>query len=174
MLDAMVLGTDDDRDAWGDLLASPRAGDLWNEAVERRRGMDAFATVLATHRWLATPALVLRRAMRRARGPAWPGATLDLSSPLTASLGPSATPSVTLHQGETRVLAVTPGDAVRVELPADTHLRRLTEQGEEPFDAPGWEMEPGDGVVVLIAVRGDGTPVATLVLAEKAIGENAD
>lgn len=171
-LDAMVLGTDDDRDAWGDLLASPHAADLWCDAVERRRRLDAFATVLAAYRWLAAPMLALRRAMRHTRGPVWPGAALDLSSPLTASLGAASASSVLLHHGETRVLAVAHGQSVRIGLPPDTQLRRLTEQGEEPFDAPGWEMDPGDGVLAFVALRSDGTPVATLVLTELTVGEN--
>jgi len=171
-LDALVLGTDDDRETWGDLLASPRAADLWHAAVERRGALDDFAAVLTAYPWLAGPSIGLRRAMRRARGSAWPGAILDLSSPLTASLGAPETSSVALTQGETRVLEVAHGNSVRIELPAGTQLRRLTEQGEEPFDAPGWTMDPGDGVVVLVAVRADGTPVATLVLTEKAVGEN--
>lgn len=171
-LDALVLGTDDDRESWGDLLASPRAADLWHAAVERRGGLDDFAAVLTAHPWLAAPSIALRRAMRRVREPVWPGAILGLSSPLAASLGTTEASSVALAHGETRLLQVAHGNSVRIELPTGTQLRRLTEQGEEPFDAPGWTMDPGDGVVVLVAVRADGAPVATLVLTEKAFGES--
>lgn len=172
-LERMVLGTGDDPGAWNDLLASPQAAQVWQAAVERRHRIDAFAAVLAAHPWLAAPTLTLRRAMRRLARGTWPGATLDLSSALSATLSADAHQSLTLALAETRVLELAPGSSVRITLPVGTRLRRLTDSGERPFDAPGWEMETGDGLVVLLAVRDDGAPLATLMLVESPSRENA-
>ncbi|MFO0608838.1 MAG: hypothetical protein U0324_37070 [Polyangiales bacterium] len=171
-LDAMVLGTDteDDREAWGDLLATPEAAAAWRDAVERRSRIDTFARAAAAHPWLAEATLTLRREMRRLRHRPWPGARVTLGSPLLATLAGEATESVALSWGETRTLEVPVGTEVRVLLPDDTHLRRITPAGEEAYEHAGWLMERGDGLVVLVATWRDGAPVATLVLTEMAAG----
>jgi hypothetical protein len=172
-LERMVLGGEDDRDAWEDLLSTPEAHNAWGAAVLRRQRIDTFAALLATYPWLATPMLTLRRAMRRHLAGTWSGATLDLSSPLSATLSVDAPRAVTLGLAETRVLELAPGMTVGVTtLPAGTRLRRLTDVDEQPFDAPGWQMEAGDGLVVLLAVGADGAPLAALILVETPFGEN--
>jgi hypothetical protein len=80
----------------------------------------------------------------------------------------------TLAQGETRTLEISVGAEVRIALPEGTHLQRVTSSGAEAYEHPGWLMERGDGLVVLVAARSDGTPVATLVLVEISSGETAD
>lgn len=174
-LDAMILGTDtdDERDAWSDLLASPDAATAWREAVERRARIDAFARVIADHPWLAEVSLKLRRGMRTLGHRGWPGAQVTTGSPLLATLAGGGSPSIMLAQGETRTLEVPVGTEVRIMLPDGTHLQRITPSGAEAYEHPGWLMERGDGLVVLVATQSDGSPVATLVLAEVAPGENA-
>ncbi len=173
-LDAMILGTDadEDRAAWGDLLAAPEAAVVWRDAVERRSRIDAFARAVAAYPWLADASLTLRREMRRLRNLQWPGARVTFGSPLLATLAGEAMESVALAQGETRTVEVPVGAEVRVLLPDDTLLRRITPAGAEAYDHPGWLMERGDGLVVLVATLRDGAPIATLILAETAGGED--
>ena len=174
-LDRMVLGTDDedDLDAWTDLLATPLAADAWRHAVERRNHLDALASAIAAAPWLAGPMLRLRRAIRRSAAKSWPGAVVTLSSPLVALLASEAPHQVPLTSGATCVLEVPIGLDVRIERPLGTRLRQLSSDGEVAFDHPGWRMERGDGVVVLVAVNDEGAPLATLVLVESSSGENA-
>ena len=88
----MILGTDTDeeRDAWNDLLASPDAAAAWREAVDRRARIDAFARVIANHSWLAEVSLKLRRGMRAFQRNQWPGAQVTTGSPLLATLAGGA------------------------------------------------------------------------------------
>lgn len=173
-LDAMILGTDTDaeRDAWRDLLASPDGATAWREALERRARIDAFARVIAHHPWLAEVSLKLRRAMRSLGRSAWPGAQVTTGSPLLATLAGGAAEGITLAQGETRTLEVPVGTEVRIVLPNGTSLQRVTPSGAEAYEHPGWLMERGDGLVVLVATQRDGGPVAALVLTEIESGEN--
>lgn len=174
-LDRMVLGTDDERDhnAWAELLATPRAPDAWREAVDRRRRIDALARAIAAAPWIAGPMLRLRRAMRRSGVGSWLGAAVSMSSPLGAMLAPEVSLDVPLTSGATSVLDVSVGAEVRIERPPGTRLQQLTSGGEVAFDHPGWRMERGDGVVVLVARSDAGAPLATLVLIESPSGENA-
>ena len=175
-LDAMILGTDadEDQEAWSDLLASPGAALAWRTAVGRRGRIDAFALAIANHPWLADASLTLRRGMRRLARGTWPGAHVTMDSPLLATLAGMPSHGVSLAQGETRTLEVPVGTEVRIALPEGTHLQRVTSYGAETFDHPGWHMERGDDLVVLVAVRDDGTPAATLILVEAGSEETAD
>ena len=78
-----------------------------------------------------------------------------------------------LAQGETRTLEVPVRTEVRIVLPDGPHLQRITPSGAEAYEHPGWLMERGDGLVVLVATQSDGSPVATLFLAKVAPGESA-
>ncbi len=175
-LDAMILGTDTDeeQEAWGDLLASPGAATAWHAAVERRERIDAFGRAIANHSWLAEASLRLRRGMRGLARGSWSGAQINTGSPLLATLTGVAPESITLAQGETRTLEVPVGTEVRITLPEGTHLLRVTSFETTTYEHRGWLMERGDGLVVLVAARSDGTPVATLVLVEIASGVAAD
>jgi hypothetical protein len=116
--------------------------------------------------------LKLRRAMRSLGRSAWPGAQVTTGSPLLATLAGGAAEGITLAQGETRTLEVPVGTEVRIVLPNGTSLQRVTPSGAEAYEHPGWLMERGDGLVVLVATQRDGGPVAALVLTEIESGEN--
>ncbi len=168
-LDAMVLGTDGDEDlgAWEKLLASPDASTIWGAAVERRRRVDALASVIARQPWLASMMLGWRRAMRRAPMLASWSAEVRFASPLAATLAPPDQRGLALKPGATEVLEMALGETVNVTLPPGATLRQVTSHGVQPASLSGWTMDADEAPVVLVATRsGDVVPIATLILIE--------
>ena len=57
-IDAVQLGTtgrDEEREVMRELVTDPRAGELWFEALRRRRRIDRVAALVRAAPWLARP-----------------------------------------------------------------------------------------------------------------------
>ncbi|MCB9764435.1 MAG: hypothetical protein H6739_31970 [Alphaproteobacteria bacterium] len=159
-LDRLVRGdAPPDDEAWAALVAHPEAAEAWRQARDRRRRLDQVAAVARDRPWLAGLWLGLRRAGRRMATLELPTPALALVEPriALASLGPEAEPlrrSLPLHWGGLETVSTRPGQRVAPALKPGERLLWRTAEGEGVLDAQDWLVEEGEGVVLLLAVRG--------------------
>lgn len=183
-LDAMVLGTAgaNAAEAWEALVLEPGGAEAWDEAVARRRRIDALAYAARSGEWLSRVLRGIRRAARRKHSVPtieifidFPGAPLD--ELIGATLGPveedprAAAPS--LAWGQIIPIQVRLGDCVALRTSSDAQLdvRYLSAGQEGTLPTHTWKLEPGEAPVLLVALVGGDSqaPVAQALATATAV-----
>lgn len=166
MLDELVAGEDGPEllPAWQELLRTPGAADLWEEAAARRRRTDELAGALLAHPWLARAWGQLRRLRRSLVQP--PGVGLEASlrpDILAAVLGPTSRPPTHMAApkwGQIEPVALALRSIVEIRPSSaqseDLQIFYRSVAGEGRLRSRRWRLEPGEAPVLLLGVTGAG------------------
>lgn len=183
-LDAMVLGTAgaNAAEAWEALVLEPGGAEAWDEAVARRRRIDALAYAARSGEWLSRVLRGVLRAARRAHSVPAIELFLDFSGdPLDELVGATlglaeedprvAAPS--LAWGQIVPVQVRIGELVALRASSDAQLdvRYLSAGQEGPLPTRTWKLESGEAPVLLVALVGGDSqaPVAQALATATAV-----
>lgn len=170
-------------DDWAALVASPAAAEHWSEARTRREKVDAIASAVEGHPWLAERLLLVRRAARSTSPAAGAGLVVQVlpsELSLTLDMGGYGPRSMSLPWGRTELVSLRLGEVIHVDpmLARTVFYETTSASGRLPS---AWRMEAGESPVLIVLVGATVPdlpaamttgPLAALVLVEAHPGKN--